>query len=204
MEQLHRQLKTALKAQTNPNNWMESLPLVLLGIRTAIKEDIHCTTAELVYGTTLRLPADFFISSDDHATVDISDYVSRLKVIMNQLKATPTCVQASQHTFISKDLSSCTHVFVRQDSVRKPLQRPYNGPYKVLDRCEKYFVLDVKGKQDTVSLDRLKPAHLEVRPQNYSDSVDTLEPTVPLQSRAATERVSRSGRQLRWPDRLNL
>ena len=55
MEQLHRQLKTALKAQTNP---MESLPLVLL---TA---DIHCTTAELVYGTTLRLPADFFTSSD--------------------------------------------------------------------------------------------------------------------------------------------
>ena len=85
---------------------------------------------------------------------------------------------------------------MRQDSVQKPLQTTVQ--WQVLDRCEKYFVLDVKGKQDTVSLDRLKP---EVRPENYSDSVDTLEPT---QSRAATERVSRSSRHLRWPNRLNL
>ena len=30
-------------------------PLILLGIRCTLKEDLHCTTAELVYGTTLTV-----------------------------------------------------------------------------------------------------------------------------------------------------
>ena len=32
---VHRQLKAALKAQPNPDAWMDTLPLILLGIRTA-------------------------------------------------------------------------------------------------------------------------------------------------------------------------
>ncbi len=31
----------------------------MLGIRSAIKDDLAATTAELVYGATLRLPAQF-------------------------------------------------------------------------------------------------------------------------------------------------
>ena len=53
IERFHRQLKTALKAQQNTTLWMDVLPLVLHGIRTAVKEDLATTTAELVYGTTL-------------------------------------------------------------------------------------------------------------------------------------------------------
>ena len=46
IERFHRQLKAALKAQLNPFfGWMHALPLVLLGIRTAIKEDTSSTTA---------------------------------------------------------------------------------------------------------------------------------------------------------------
>ena len=63
VERFHRQLKAALKAQTNPTSWMDALPLVLLGIRTALKEDISSTTAEMVYGTTLRLPGEFLFRS---------------------------------------------------------------------------------------------------------------------------------------------
>ena len=51
IERLHRQLKAALKSHPNPTYWADLLPLVLLGIRTTLKEDIHCTSAELVYGT---------------------------------------------------------------------------------------------------------------------------------------------------------
>ncbi|CAH8820987.1 unnamed protein product [Trichobilharzia szidati] len=55
VERLHRQLKAGLSAANN-THWTESLPLVLLGIRNALKTDAGCTTSELVYGTTLRLP----------------------------------------------------------------------------------------------------------------------------------------------------
>ena len=60
------------------------------------------------------------------------------------------------------DLSTCTHVFVCHDANRKQLlQAPYDGPYKVLKWAEKYFTVDVKGNKETISLDQLKPAHLE-------------------------------------------
>ena len=59
MEQFHRQLKASLKCQPIPNNWVSALPMILLGIRTALKEDLHCSAAELVYETSLRLPGEF-------------------------------------------------------------------------------------------------------------------------------------------------
>nr|XP_054924960.1 protein NYNRIN-like [Dermacentor andersoni] len=62
VERFHRQLKYALAA-TEERNWTEALPLILLGIRTAVKTDIGCSAAELVYGTTLRLPGEFFTGS---------------------------------------------------------------------------------------------------------------------------------------------
>ena len=52
IERFQRHLKTSLKSYPNALNWTQSLPLVLLGIRTTIKSDFHCTMTELVYGTT--------------------------------------------------------------------------------------------------------------------------------------------------------
>ena len=60
VEYFHRQLKSSLKSYPEPTNWTDILPVVLLGIYTMLKDDLHCTSAELVYGTTLRLPGEFF------------------------------------------------------------------------------------------------------------------------------------------------
>ena len=51
VKRFHRHLKAFLmnKATTN---WFEALPPVLLGIPSSLK-DLHCSSAELVYGTTL-------------------------------------------------------------------------------------------------------------------------------------------------------
>ena len=60
VERLHRQLKAAIKCH-DLSNWVEILPIVSLGIRTAFKEDLNATAAEIVYGTGIRLPAEFFV-----------------------------------------------------------------------------------------------------------------------------------------------
>ena len=62
---------------------------------------------------------------------------------------------------MSDKLSTATHVFVRRDAVRKPLQPPYDGPYLVLKRTDKHFTV---SRHDTVSVDRLKPAYLDSDP----------------------------------------
>ena len=79
IERFHRQLKAAIKAYPSPDRWTEALPMVLLGIRTCLKSDLGCSTAELVYGTTLKLPGDFFITPTPNSIPDPSSYVDRVK-----------------------------------------------------------------------------------------------------------------------------
>lgn len=62
VERFHRTLKASLIAHDN-QQWTKTLPIVLLGLRTVLKEDINASPAELVYGETLRLPGDFFKES---------------------------------------------------------------------------------------------------------------------------------------------
>ncbi|CAH8547892.1 unnamed protein product, partial [Schistosoma intercalatum] len=56
VERFHRQLKSSLMVQPDVSRWSESLPLILLSIRSTIKEDLQCTPAQLVYGANLTLP----------------------------------------------------------------------------------------------------------------------------------------------------
>lgn len=51
---------------------------------------------------------------------------------------------------------------MQQDCHRAPLDCPYSGPYRVVARSDKFFTLDLNTRVDTVSIDRLKPAFLEV------------------------------------------
>ncbi|UYV63704.1 hypothetical protein LAZ67_2005371 [Cordylochernes scorpioides] len=59
VERFHRQLKDSLRCH-DFTSWSLKLPLVLLGIRSSLREDLNTTTAELVYGKPLPLPGTFF------------------------------------------------------------------------------------------------------------------------------------------------
>ena len=48
--------------------------------------------------------------------------------------------------YVSPILKSCIHVFVCNDAVQKPLQKPYNGPYKVQKCSEQVDVLPSKNQ----------------------------------------------------------
>ena len=78
IERLHRQLKSALKARLVGPAWMDELPLVLLGLRLAPKEDLGCSPSELVYGTTICLPGKFFETPTSSAEQDVSGLLARL------------------------------------------------------------------------------------------------------------------------------
>ena len=221
VERFHRHMKASLMAHENPR-WTETLPIVLLGIRTAVKTDLGCCTAELVFGTTLRLPGQFITPSTSDPQIDPSNYVHRLKQTMQTVHpaAPRTRHRPSQ---IPSDLATCTHVFVRHDAVRRPLQQPYDGPFRVLRKTDKHFTLDLNGRHDTVSIDRLKVAHIEPtttptprpppsdpRPPvddqaTISDTTDTpnTSSTSPPATTPSTEPPTgtrtRAGRRVHWP-----
>eukprot|EP00794_Sanderia_malayensis_P015573 gene15573-biopygen13284 len=211
VERFHRTLKAAFKAQTDATNWVESLPLILLHLRTTLKADLNCTSAELVFGSTLRLPAEFVTSQIDLADLDPTIYVDRLRAAMRQLQATQPRSQTRPH-HLPEALQECTHVFVHHDAVRKPLQAPYDGPFQVISRQDKHFTLNVKGKPQTISLDRLKPAHLEpdlllappqtsVTPPQSSQASDLSTAQPDTEQLAVQPRTTRSGRHVHFPSR---
>lgn len=187
VERFHRQLKAALKC--HDDTWTEALPLVLLGIRNTVKLDIGATPSELVYGTTLRLPADLV---EQYTTSPIAldasiDYAARLKNKMQRIRFMQTSWHNKSDTYIPKDLLTATHVFVRVDSVRKPLQFPYDGPYKVLQRADKYYKIEINGRSENISIDRLKPAYVE------SQEADK-------ESKSTTVNKEKSGEQIDMPN----
>ena len=49
-------------------------------------------------------------------------------------------------------------MFVKHGVRRAPLTRPYDGPFRVMERTEKFFKIKVGTKEQVVTVDRLKPA----------------------------------------------
>ncbi|XP_064470127.1 uncharacterized protein LOC135384871 [Ornithodoros turicata] len=160
VERLHHRIKTALKS-VSPASWTDALPLILLSLRATVKEDLQCSPAQMVYGTTLRLRGDFFAHPSPIVHTDPTTYPERLRTVMQALPAVRPRSPAQPSTYRHPLLETASHVLIRHDAPRKPLQPTYDGPYKVLQRSPKHFTLQLAGRQDTVSVDRLKPAFIE-------------------------------------------
>ncbi|CAB4038888.1 Hypothetical predicted protein, partial [Paramuricea clavata] len=80
---------------------------------------------------------------------------------MHQQRPVPTQNNGLRPSYVPCALQQATHVYIRHDAVKSPLQRPYDGPFLVIQRNDKFFTLNKNGCRDTISIDRLKPAFLE-------------------------------------------
>ena len=205
VERMHRTLKAALMCH-QPDTWTEALPLVLLGLRTALKPDVKASAAELVYGEQLRVPGEFLAPA---SLPDCSEaFIAALRDRIASLRPTAAAHHNTGKTFVFKDLATTSHVFLRTDLSRASLEPPYTGPYEVLTRNDKTFKILVKNKAIVVSIDRLKPAYIlddsehqaksPVTNKKSTGAQTTLKPTP--ESLPAPTRTTRSGRHVRFPD----
>ncbi len=86
VERFHRTFKSALMARQNTINWSNELPIILLGIRAGVKEDLKCLPAELVYGENLKLPGEIFVPSNHTDTYnDTDELLQNLRQTMRNL-----------------------------------------------------------------------------------------------------------------------
>ena len=160
VERFHRSLKAALKARLAGPNWTSELPWVLLGLRTAPKEDLNASPAELVYGAPITVPGDFI---QDVPQTPVEEQLKRLRERVGNLRPVPTGAHGAKRGkfYVPNSLTSAKFVFIRREFKKTPLQTPYDGPYEVLARHDKYFTLRMGTKEETVTVDRLKPAYIE-------------------------------------------
>lgn len=172
VERLHRPLKAALTAQNN-SQWTKTLPTVLLALRSIVKPDLGFSPAEMVYGTTLRLPGEFFHAVQPEPRVP--DLVRTLKDSMSLLRPTSGTDHSNRTIFVPENMSAASHVFLRVDATRKPLQPRYDGPFAVIERNGKNFKLQLHNRTSWISIDRLKPALL-LREDPVADHTYALAP----------------------------
>lgn len=191
VERLHRTLKAAIVC-SGSTNWCHNLPIILLGLRSIYKPNIDATASEMLYGTSLRLPGDFFTESNN---TNQSDFVINLKSTMSHLRSSPASNHATQHPYIPADLQTCTHVFVRQDLIRPALSAAYKGPYPVVSRDKKTITININNKKIVISLDRVKPAFLLNEPEQAIETTDNTT-TTPLEK-------TRYGRTIKPPVRFS-
>lgn len=135
IERWHRSLKTALTARLSTSSWTYELPTVLLGLRSAIKEDIGTSTAQLLYGQTLRLPGEFH-GECTKLEPSPSNFMAHLSEALKKAQAHRKA-NTARAAFIHDDLWKSSHVFVRNDAQKRPLVPTYDGPFEVQQRWEK-------------------------------------------------------------------
>ncbi|KAJ8713199.1 hypothetical protein PYW07_013569 [Mythimna separata] len=174
IERWHRSLKTSLRAKlSDTSTWVSELPTVLLGLRAALRTDTGVSAAELTYGYNLRLPGDFFASTSTSTPTMDYTYVEKLRDVIrvNKPQAIAEHHSNNKRVFVHEDLLKCSHVFIRTDAVKKPLQAQYEGPYRVISRTEKVYTIQLPNRQANISIDRLKPAYV------IAEHTDTVPPT---------------------------
>ena len=80
---------------------------------------------------------------------------------------TPTN-QKKIEQYLPEQLLKCSHVWLRVDRIKRPLEAPYQGPFKVLKREDDTFTISIRDKPTVVSIDRIKPATL---PSSFAENV---------------------------------
>ncbi|XP_051166838.1 uncharacterized protein K02A2.6-like [Leptopilina boulardi] len=117
IERWHWSVKAAIMCHANPT-WTRSLSTVLLGLRTNLMK-CGSSPAEYVDGTTLQIPGEFVLPTDE--IVDQNAFLTEFKKHMNSLKPVPVQHNDNRKVFVHKDLSTCTHVFLRVGGSKRSL-----------------------------------------------------------------------------------
>ena len=109
----------------------------------------------MVFGESLVVPGEFFPSTPNSDKYDTD--LDRLRRIAAKYAPSKPSRDHQRQEYIPKALSNCEYVFVRHDAAQPPLSPPYRGPFRVQQRREEAFQLQLGNRVDWVSLDRNQP-----------------------------------------------
>ncbi|XP_033231907.1 uncharacterized protein LOC117182901 [Belonocnema kinseyi] len=142
IERFRRALKAAIMCHAT-REWMLMLSTVMLGLRTSVL-DCGSSSAEYLYGTTLRIHGEFVIP--DVRTPDAQAFLDEFRVHMKSVKPIPVDHRYKEACFVQKSLATCSHVFLRLSAARRSPDPPYSGTHRVSKRIGyRVIKIDVDG-----------------------------------------------------------
>lgn len=114
---------------------------------------------------------------DDDSTSDPRIFLNRIRQDMRQLRSKPF-IHRKNRILVHKEQNTCTHVFLRVDSIKRSLTQPYTGPHRIVERIKPtVFRINVNGRLVNMSSDRLKPAFLISKSnESFTTSISQSQP----------------------------
>lgn len=152
VERFHRRLKDAFRARRS--DWYTDLPLVLWAFRFSTPRNAIHSPFTLLTGEAATFPARV---ADTCSLEDPSEIVSRIRQLVDQSVSPAFHSVTVPPPTIPQSLESAAEVWLRVDRVRRPLEAPYSGPFRVVSRQPRYFTISTPRGDETVSVHRLKP-----------------------------------------------
>lgn len=111
VERFHRQMKAAIRCHAN-EEWTKVLPIILMGLRAAWREDLQATAAEMLYGENISLPGEFLGRGYDiDVQLDPNSFTANLKRKLKEMRPKEATNHSNRKTFVFKDLATTSHVF---------------------------------------------------------------------------------------------
>ncbi|KAF8765267.1 hypothetical protein HNY73_023248 [Argiope bruennichi] len=139
--------KEHLNSLQQRHKWKERIPNLSIGDLLLVKEDY-------------MLPGVWPLGrlSEIHPGKDGNVRVATVRTV----NALEIDIKSSRLQFIDAGMGVQTGMSFDpwHDGVRRSLQSPYQGPYKVLSKSDKLFKLLINRKSSFINVDRLKPAFL--------------------------------------------
>ena len=101
----------------------------------------------------------FQCPKDIRPAIGFSLWTSKFNALCSTSSSTVPWHSINTH---SRDLGHTSFIYIRHGAHRNSLQHPYAGPFPVLERNEKYLVINHDGKIEKVTVDPLKTAYLSL------------------------------------------
>jgi hypothetical protein len=116
VERFHRRLKDTLQSRAAAADWHDHLPWVLLGIRTAFREDSKFSPAEAVYTSQLVLPKQFINTAESPSP----SFLRELQTTMTGRPPPPAPHNAAPApSALPEELLLARFVLVRRDGAQQ-------------------------------------------------------------------------------------
>ena len=139
VERQHQSLKNSLKAtllelgDKHREKWVDVLPWVLLGRRSAFQEDLGTSPFQLTFGQAPVLPGSLVGDPGPIPTKpELQELLASLEAAAD-VPAVPMSRHGAGPKVYSKDIDKASHVYLKLDNPLG-LQHRYHGPYYINKR----------------------------------------------------------------------
>ena len=83
--------------------------------------------------------------------------IGQIRHFAASIRPSPTRVEQSKKIYMSPELKTCSHIFVKQDPIKPNLTQPYFGPYLVVSRTDKTFRVLNNDRIMSDAINNVKP-----------------------------------------------